>query len=150
MSRRSYIAFDTSLCTACGACAVACMDEKDLNPSEPSEMYRKISIIENGHGTDAKITYLSSSCNHCKNAPCIGACPQDCIWADGGTGFVVYDNKNCIGCRRCFLACPFDAPVFIPDGQMNKCDGCSERVKNGLEPACVRVCPFDALSLASE
>jgi len=33
---------------------------------------------------------------------------------------------------------------------MTKCDGCVERVKRGMQPACVKVCPFGALSLVSE
>jgi len=123
------------------------MDENDINPSSPSEMYRKISIIEKGHGKDAKFSYLSVSCNHCENAPCISVCPQGCIYKDEQTGFIVYDNKKCIGCRSCYRVCQIDAPVFSSDGKMEKCNGCNHRVINGLEPACVRVCPFDALSL---
>ena len=30
---------------------------------------------------------------------------------------------------------------------MQKCDGCAVRVRHGLEPACVRVCPSGALRL---
>ena len=33
---------------------------------------------------------------------------------------------------------------------MEKCDGCLTRVKHGLEPACVRVCPFGALQLVEK
>ena len=33
---------------------------------------------------------------------------------------------------------------------MVKCDGCSIRVKNGLEPACVRACSFGALTCVTE
>ena len=33
---------------------------------------------------------------------------------------------------------------------MMKCDGCVERVKRGMLPACVKVCPFDALKLYTE
>lgn len=31
-----------------------------------------------------------------------------------------------------------------------KCDGCVERLKKGMEPACVRVCPFDAIKVYTE
>ena len=30
---------------------------------------------------------------------------------------------------------------------MQKCDGCMVRIKNGMEPACVRACPVQALRL---
>ena len=33
---------------------------------------------------------------------------------------------------------------------MTKCDGCVERVKLGMKPACVKVCPFGALQLLPE
>lgn len=147
MAKRSYIVFEQQLCIACGACCIACMDENDLTPQSSLQMYRKISIIENGHGKDAKFYYLSLSCNHCENAPCIAICPNNCIYKDGETGFTVYNNERCIGCRSCYGACPYDAPVFASDGKMEKCNGCNDRVKAGLEPACVRVCPFDTLAL---
>jgi Fe-S-cluster-containing dehydrogenase component len=51
----------------------------------------------------------------------------------------------CIRCRCCLLACPFGAPRFPDDGKMAKCDFCVSGVEDGLEPACVRVCPTRAL-----
>ena len=33
---------------------------------------------------------------------------------------------------------------------MVKCDGCNTRVKNGLQPACVRACSFGALTCVTE
>ena len=45
------------------------------------------------------------------------------------------------------MACPFGAPTFGPDGKMKKCDGCIDRIRAGLEPACVRGCTFGALQL---
>ena len=48
------------------------------------------------------------------------------------------------------MACPFAAPTYNKEGKMEKCDGCLTRVKHGLEPACVRVCPFGALQLVEK
>jgi len=141
------IDLDASRCVACGTCAVACMDQNDLEPRNSLEMLRKISVIEDGSGMEARFTYLSLACMHCAKAPCINACPSGCISKDPDTGFTICDNSNCIGCRGCSMACPFAAPAFNPDDRMIKCDGCNERVKQGMQPACVRVCPFDALSL---
>ena len=46
---------------------------------------------------------------------------------------------------------PFGAPRYrASDGKMVKCDGCNERVKNGMQPACVRACSFGALTCVTE
>ena len=150
MGKRYFIEFDSERCVGCGACAVACMDQNDLDPQNPLDMFRKVSVVESGSGKDTVFTYLSIACMHCNNAPCIDACPCGCIFKDPETGFTVYDTTNCIGCRSCSMACPFAAPIFDSDGKMRKCDGCNTRVKYGLEPACVRVCPFDALTLQTD
>ena len=49
------------------------------------------------------------------------------------------------------MACPFGAPRYREsDGKMVKCDGCNTRVKNGLQPACVRACTFGPLTCVTE
>ena len=146
MSRQ--FVFDESLCTACGACATACMDQNDLYPAKGDLPYRRCETKEVCQSEEVHMTYRSVGCMHCSDAPCISACPSGCLFKDEKTGFTIYDNSACTGCRLCESACPFEALVFPErSGVMEKCDGCVERVKNGLEPACVRVCPFDALKL---
>ena len=144
------IELDPGRCVGCGACAVACMDQNDIVPARPQDLFRKIATIEIGHGPSTRFVYLSVACMHCDDAPCITACPSGCLRKDPDTGFTVYDNANCIGCRSCSLACPFAAPTFNADGKMQKCDGCVVRVQHGLAPACVSVCPFDALTCLEE
>ena len=79
------------------------------------------------------------------------ACPVGCLQKDCDTGMTVYDNTRCIGCRSCGMACPFGAPRYLPgSGKMVKCDGCNERLKAGLMPACVRACTFGALTCMNE
>ncbi|NTV88758.1 MAG: 4Fe-4S dicluster domain-containing protein [Clostridiales bacterium] len=145
-----FLDLDQGKCIACGACAIACMDQNDTEVERGERPFRKVFTIEKGKGPDTMFTYLSISCMHCLNAPCVSACPAGCIKKDLGTGLTVYDNTNCIGCHSCAMACPFAAPQFNAEGRMVKCDGCSTRVQNGLQPACVRTCPFDALKLYTE
>ena len=144
----SYIfLLDTSKCIGCGACAIACMDQNDLEPQSGGSPFRQCFTVEKGCGKDSPTAYLSMGCMHCEDAPCVAACPAGCLRKDPETGFTLYDNTNCIGCHSCAMACPFAAPGFGKDGKLVKCDGCVERVRHGLEPACVRVCPYQALQL---
>ncbi len=96
------------------------------------------------------------TCNHCKNAPCVQACPTRATFKRED-GIVMMDFHRCIGCRFCMAACPFgsrsfnfrDPRPFIaetnPDfptrskGVVEKCNLCAERLAKGLQPACVEV-----------
>ena len=143
--------FNPDKCCACSACMMGCMDQNDIDLAAGGSCYRKTfdQEIEEADGSNTCV-YLSAACMHCTDAPCIDACPAGCLGKDPETGFTVYDNTNCIGCKSCAMACPFGAPRFGRDGRLKKCDGCAQRVKHGMQPACVRVCPFDALKLYRE
>ncbi|MBQ6356614.1 MAG: 4Fe-4S dicluster domain-containing protein [Solobacterium sp.] len=136
---------DLAKCCACGACAIACMDQNDIDLSTGVRPFRTVFRQENRR--TGEIAYYSMSCMHCDNAPCVTACPSGCLYKDTETGLTLYDNTYCIGCHSCAMACPFGAPTFGPDNKMRKCDGCINRIRAGLLPACVKGCTFDALKL---
>ena len=146
----------------------ACLDQNDLYPARGDLPFRRCETIEERSGAEVHMIYRSAGCMHCGDAPCISACPSGCLYKDEETGFTLYDNEACTGCQLCLEACPYDAPVFpkrgdfaagckasegpetcgsVSSGKMEKCDGCAERVKRGMEPACVKVCPFGALKI---
>lgn len=135
---------DMDKCCACGACAVACMDQNDIEITEEHPL-RKVFAMEGPKGH----AYISMACMHCEDAPCITACPVGCLSKDE-RGLTVYDSTNCIGCHSCAMACPFGAPTYNRFGKMQKCDGCAERLAHGLEPACVRTCSLGALKVYTE
>jgi Fe-S-cluster-containing dehydrogenase component len=93
-------------------------------------------------------------CNHCKNAPCVKACPTQATFSRDD-GIVLMDFHRCIGCRFCMAACPYGARSFNyrnpepfiekidPDfpirskGVVEKCNLCAERLAKGEQPHCV-------------
>jgi Fe-S-cluster-containing dehydrogenase component len=139
------IYLDIGLCVGCGACAVACMDQNDIYPENGWPPFRRIYRIEEGEFPNADIKYISIACMHCEDSPCVIGCPTGAITKDVRTGAVIFNRELCIGCYSCSLACPFGVPRYDPEGKMQKCNLCIERVQAGLEPACVRVCPMGAL-----
>lgn len=147
MSKRYAIDLDVSKCVSCGACAVACMDQNDLNVKQ-TRPFRNVFDMERQEGEGGTTySHLSLACMHCVDAPCIVGCPSACIQKDPETNLTVFDTTNCIGCHSCAMACPYGVPGFGPDGKMVKCDGCYVRVHHGMKPACVKACPTGALKL---
>lgn len=139
---------DIDKCVACGACAIACMDQNDIKPDEGEKPFRTVGNAE-PFAKGEVIKFLSVGCMHCDDAPCIAACPCN-VLSKNEMGITVYDNENCIGCHSCLLACPYGAPTFGPSGKMEKCNGCAVRLENGLQPACVSICPTGALTCMPE
>ena len=136
---------DLERCVGCMACAVACMDQNDLETGAEPTAWRQVFTVESGTYPEVRLRYVSMACMHCEDAPCQSACPTGAITRDLGTGVVRVETRLCIGCHSCSIACPFGVPRFGKDGTMQKCDLCSARVEQGMEPACVRVCPSKAL-----
>lgn len=84
-------------------------------------------------------------CNHCDNAPCVEICPVTALYRRDD-GIVDFNNNRCIGCKACMQACPYDALYIDPESNTAaKCNYCAHRVDVGLEPACVNVCPTQAI-----
>lgn len=97
----------------------------------------------------AKPIYVKANCLHCLEPACVSACLVGALRKVEG-GAVVYDEWKCMGCRYCMVACPFQIPTYEYENaltpQVRKCDFCAEkRSKNGGVPACVKICPNDAL-----
>ncbi len=126
------------------ACVVACQDQNDFTAGE-TVAFRHVTKHEAGAYPAARIFYLSLSCQHCGDAPCLGVCPMGAISRRTEDGAILLDRDLCVGCHSCELACPFGAPKFPEDGKMAKCDLCRIRRDHGMKPACVRVCPVQAL-----
>ena len=59
--------------------------------------------------------------------------------------FILVDEKRCVGCAYCIQACPYSVRFIDPVKKVvQKCTWCYSRVRQGLLPACVQVCPTSA------
>ena len=131
--------FDQDKCSACSACMIGCMDQNDIDLAAGDKCFRQTfdNEVEMADGS-VYCAYLSAACMHCSDAPCIAACPVGCLYKDPDTGFTVYDNTNCIGCKSCAMACPFGAP---PVPRLRREDGQVRRLQRaGEERQKTRLC----------
>jgi Fe-S-cluster-containing dehydrogenase component/formate-dependent nitrite reductase membrane component NrfD len=133
---------DQRRCIGCHACTVACKEENQV----PLGVNRTwVKYIEKGTFPDTRRYFSVMRCNHCDNAPCVTICPTVALYRRPD-GIVDFDGDRCIGCKSCMQACPYDALYIDPETQTAaKCHYCAHRVEVGLEPACVIVCPVQAI-----
>ena len=133
---------DQTACIGCHACTVACKTEHDV----PLGVNRTwVKYIESGTWPDTKRSFSVMRCNQCSDAPCVSICPTGALFRRPD-GIVDFDTSLCIGCKSCMQACPYDALYIDPvDQTAQKCNYCVHRVEVGLEPACVVVCPEEAI-----
>lgn len=134
---RYAMAIDTKKCVGCSDCVVACQLENEVPTG-----YCRDWVTETVDGAYPELTLelRSERCNHCANAPCVRCCPTGASHIAEG-GVVLVDASWCIGCGACIDSCPYDARYSHPDGYVDKCTFCLHRVRKGLQPACVAVCP---------
>ncbi|PYN38458.1 MAG: 4Fe-4S ferredoxin [Candidatus Rokuibacteriota bacterium] len=133
---------DQRRCIGCHACTVACKEENAV----PLGVFRTwVKYVERGTFPHTRRSFAVLRCNHCDRAPCVTICPTVALYRRPD-GIVDFDGDRCIGCKSCMQACPYDALYIDPDTRTAaKCHYCAHRVEVGLEPACVIVCPEQAI-----
>lgn len=133
---------DQTRCIGCHACTTACKSENEV-PLGVTRTYVK--NVDVGVFPEARRAYQVTRCNQCADAPCAAACPTGAMFVRDD-GIVDFDKQVCIGCKACIAACPYDAIFINPDDHSaEKCNFCAHRIDMGLEPACVVVCPVEAI-----
>ncbi len=133
---------DNRRCIGCHACSIACKAEHEV----PLGNFRTwVKYVEKGTFPDVRRYFTVLRCNHCRMAPCVNICPT-CALYHRADGIVDFDSEQCIGCKACMAACPYDALYIDPDTDTAaKCNYCAHKIESGLQPACVSVCPEQAI-----
>lgn len=133
---------DQRKCIGCHACTVACKQE---NGVALGDFRTWVKYTEKGTFPHVERNFLVERCNHCDDAPCVNICPVTALYKRDD-GIVDFSGDRCIGCRSCMAACPYDAIYIDPDTHtVGKCNYCAHRVDVGLQPACVNICPVEAI-----
>jgi Fe-S-cluster-containing dehydrogenase component/Ni/Fe-hydrogenase subunit HybB-like protein len=133
---------DHTRCIGCHACTTACKSE-NVVPIGVTRTYVK--HVDVGVFPQVRRAHQVTRCNQCAHAPCVTACPTTAMFKRDD-GIVDFDKSICIGCKACMAACPYDAIFINPeDHSAEKCNFCAHRIDVGLEPACVVVCPTQAI-----
>ncbi len=156
---------DITRCIGCGSCCVADKNEFKV----PDGMYR--TWVERYIIDDEDNVYVDSPdgglkgyhqprtdisnpvrdtffapklCNMCEKPSCVQVCPVGATFQTDD-GFVLVDKKRCVACGYCVQACPYSVRFINPETKTaDKCTWCYHRVREGLLPACVNVCPVQA------
>lgn len=133
---------DQTRCIGCHACSTACKSENQV----PIGVHRTyVKYVDVGRFPHARRAFQVTRCNQCAEPPCVFACPTAAMHRRPD-GIVDFDKRVCIGCKACIAACPYDAIFINPDDHSaEKCNFCAQRLDVGLEPACVVVCPTEAI-----
>lgn len=141
--QKYYWLINTQRCIGCETCVIACKQEHDLLAGV---RYRQVYQINPEQYPGIPTVAISMSCNHCEKPQCLPKCPAKAYHSEDG--LIIHDPENCIGCKLCIWACPYNAPQFVEaKGKVEKCNLCHHRLEQGLNPACVDTCLTGAIQL---
>jgi Fe-S-cluster-containing dehydrogenase component len=149
------MAIDLNKCIGCYACMLACKQEHFL---PAGVFWSRVLLGEMGKYPAIRKLIYPVLCNHCEDAACVDACPTGAS-RKSEDGIVIIDADECVGCRYCLVACPYQQRTYLEhrnreyfpgqgltelevlgkelyplqDGTVTKCNFCAERVHEGLK-----------------
>jgi dimethyl sulfoxide reductase iron-sulfur subunit len=159
-AERWVMVIDLAKCNGCKQCMQACKSGHAL----PDDNHHWIDVWQED-GPEGSY-FRPRPCMQCENTPCVQVCPVAATYPNSN-GIVLVDNNQCIGCRMCMVACPYDARYFWWDepppshiaaedyspeltmparrGTVGKCVFCADYLQQSRLPRCVQQCPQDVL-----
>ncbi len=126
-------------CTGCRNCELACSFVKhgDFQP-----------VVSRVHAYvwEREGISVPMMCQQCDDAPCVTVCPTGAMHRSTEMpNLVDWDERLCIRCKMCTMACPFgNARYDAASAMILKCDTCQG------EPECVAFCPSGALEFVDD
>lgn len=145
---------DLKKCIGCYSCVIGC---KQAHGLPPNMFWNRVLTAETGEYPQVIRHVYPVLCNHCKDAPCVKACPSGAT-SRRTDGIVITDPDQCVGCGYCAVACPYQQRTMheggkreyfpgqgltkleimcrqlypLQSGTALKCNFCLERMDEGL------------------
>jgi carbon-monoxide dehydrogenase iron sulfur subunit len=137
VAEKRFIAADLEKCTGCGTCELVCAIKRE---NVYSPRFSRIKILRL-----YRLVNMAVVCRQCEDAPCVIACPQECLVQSESTGVIMVDEDKCDCCGWCMDACPYGAITINPEKEtVMVCDLCEG------DPQCVEWCPEEALDFVTQ
>jgi formate dehydrogenase iron-sulfur subunit len=159
---------DTTRCTACRGCQLACKEWHDLpanktkqrgsHQNPPDLNPYNLKIVRFREHKDEKGTviwnFFPDQCRHCLTPICVDVAEMAVHGAmikDDKTGAVLATEKSAqlspADAQAVIDACPYNIPRLDPKTKrLTKCDMCIDRVSAGMQPICVKTCPTGTMA----
>lgn len=161
------ILIDTTRCTACRGCQLACKEWNELpanktrqtgshqNPPDLNPYNYKIVRFNERMDKNGTViwNFFPDQCRHCLTPICKDVADMavpGAIIQDPKTGVVLFTEKTAEldpdDAQAVIDACPYNIPRLNTETKrLTKCTFCFERISAGMQPMCVKTCPTGAM-----